>query len=48
MAVANDDTGRAAGLGCYALKQAGLWKAFSEKAVVWFRVAIPELQFEDW
>ena len=48
MAVADDDTGRAAGLWCYTSKQARPWKAFSKKAMVRSRVEIPELQFEDW
>ena len=44
----DDDIGRAVGLQCYAAKQAGLWRAFSEKAMAWFKVEIPELQFGDW
>ena len=42
-----DDMVGAAGLRCYAAKQARLWRAFSEKAIAWFQVAIPELQFAD-
>ena len=44
----DDDIGRAVGLQCYAAKQAGLWRAFSEKAMARFKVEIPELQFGDW
>lgn len=43
-----EDSRRAAGLQCYAAKQAGLWRTFSEKAMARFRVEIPELRFEDW
>ena len=44
----DDDIGRAVGSQCYAAKQAGLWRAFSEKAMARFKVEIRELQFGDW
>jgi hypothetical protein len=42
-AIANDASG-AAGLRCYAAKQAGLWRRFKEKATATFRLEVPDLQ----
>ena len=42
-----DDAIGAAGLRCYAEKQAGLWRRFAEKAKAMFWLEIPDLQGAD-